>query len=188
MPLSGYQIGSVLEQWGIIDVILPFILVFTVSYAVLSRLDVFKDDKKYSTMIALVLGLMFIVPHITGRYLSWGMPDPVDIVNQSAPYLAVIIVAIVLLMVMVGLSTGNGKLGDTLSGLAVWVSVLAVFIIFGRASGWLPYGWLSFLDDPDVQALAIIILVFGIIIYLVTGGGESKGDGGFKKFLKLWSD
>jgi len=185
-----YNIGSVLERWGFIDVLLPFILVFTLVYAVARKLPLFKDDKKFGTVIALVIALLFVVPHITGRYRQWGFADPVDIINQSIPYLAVIIVAILLLLVMVGMVTGGSAFGSVLQGFGVLVSLIAVFVIFGRASGWLPYNWLWFLDDPDIQALIIILLVFGLIVYFVTSEDKPGGEfgQGIKSFLKFFTD
>ena len=140
-------------------------------------------------MISLVIGILFVVPHITGRYRTWGFADPVEIINQSIPYLAVIIVAILLLLIMVGMVTGGEAFGDVLQGGGIIISLIAVFAIFGRASGWLSASWLSFLDDPDIQALVIIILVFGLIVYFVTSesSGEEFGKG-LKNFFKFFKE
>jgi len=185
----GFGIGTTLERWGFIDVILPFVLVFTLVYAVTRKLPLFMDNRKYSTVVALVIGILFVVPHITGRYRTWGFADPVEIINSSIPYIAVVMVALLLLLIMVGMVTGGKEFGDVLQGFGVLVSLIAVFAIFGRASGLLPYNWLWFLDDPDIQALIIIVLVFGLIVYFVTGEEDSgkefgKGLKDFFKFIK----
>lgn len=58
----------------------------------------------------------------------------------------------------------------SLSGWIAILSILIILYIFGRAAGWFNYlpQWAWWLDDPDTQALVIIILVFGIIIWFIT--------------------
>jgi len=35
-----------LQQWGIFDILIPFILIFTILYAILSKINVFGEKQK----------------------------------------------------------------------------------------------------------------------------------------------
>ncbi len=160
----------ILQEFGVVDVILPFVLVFTVVYAVLLKSKIFGDEaQKFNIIISLVMGLLFVVPHVTGHYDSIGF-DPVKVVNQALPSISVLLIAFMLVLILVGLfgvQTGGG-----IATIAVIISLVAVTAIFSNAvglwgTGGLPW-WLSFLDDPDIQALIVIILVFGLIVWFIT--------------------
>jgi hypothetical protein len=75
-----------------------------------------------------------------------------------------------------------------LGGVLVIGSIGAVVYFFGSAAGiWegLP-SWLNFLNDPDTQALIIILVVFGAVLWFITreeGGGVNVG-GGLGGFLR----
>ena len=165
-----YRFESVLylwESWGLTDVILPFILIFAVVFAALEKVNVFGPEKKrIHIIIALVLGLTVVIPHISGVYPPEA--DAVNIINSALPQIAVVIVAIVMLMVLVGL------VGGKWTGLKAIVGIVATVIliyIFANAAGWIPtYGIGYWFDDPVVQSIVIIILVFGLAMWLVAGG------------------
>ena len=176
----------VLYEFGIIDVILPFVLVFTVIFAILQKAKIF-GERKFNIIIALVLGLLFVIPHVTGQYYKIGF-DPVEVINKAMPSVAVLLIAFLLLLILVGLfgvSTGGG-----IATIAVVVSLVAVTAIFSNAVGlWGANGlpiYLRFLDDPDIQALIIIILVFGLIVWFVTKEPSKETPVGGLKKLADW--
>lgn len=173
----------ILQEFGIVDVILPFILIFTVVYAVLLKSKLFGDEaQKFNIIIALVMGLLFVVPHVTGHYDSIGF-DPVEVVNKAIPSISVLLIAFLLVLILVGLF--GVKTGGGIATIAVVLSLIAVTAIFSNAvglwgTGGMPW-YLSFLDDPDVQALIVIILVFGLIVWFITKPSKMTPAGGLKK-------
>jgi MFS superfamily sulfate permease-like transporter len=74
-------------------------------------------------------------------------------------------------------------MGGSLSGWIAILSAILVFIIFGKSANWFETwpSWLQWLDDPQTQALIIVILVFGIIIWFITKDEKKEGPRG--KFL-----
>ncbi|MGE0793590.1 MAG: hypothetical protein AB7V77_05430 [Candidatus Woesearchaeota archaeon] len=177
-----------LDNWGFMDVILPFILIFTIVFAVLEKTKILgKEDKqvrKYATIISLVVAFSIIVPHITGTYY-YGF-DAVKIINDALPQVGLLLVAIVMMLLTVGLWTGKSPDGS--KGIGPWLvtaSILFIIGIFAALLGWLdvPY-WLRNLLNSDVMALVIALLVFGIIIKFIIGddGSTSKAADGFKNF------
>ncbi|MBI4144953.1 hypothetical protein HY493_01995 [Candidatus Woesearchaeota archaeon] len=177
MPVDFANAFSFLDQFGITDILLPFVLIFTIVYAVLAKIKLFgEESKKYNLIIALGISLLAIIPHATGRYQEF---DIVNVINASLPQVALILIAIVVLMVLIGL-VGGGAPGTSsiILGIAGLIGVILLIIVFWRAL--FPYStpsWLSFLDDPSTQALLIILVVFGLIVWFVTKEPGKPGEG-----------
>lgn len=162
---SAESVIYLLESWGLTDAILPFVLIFTVIFAILQKAKIFgAESKKYNIVFSLVVSLLVVIPHMTRSYPPGA--DVVEILNQAIPSISVLIIAVIMFLVLAGIFF-EPKGGGWVSGLVLLLSILAVIWIFGKAAGWwhnMPF-WLN---DPDVQALVVIILVFGIIIWFVT--------------------
>jgi len=171
-----------LDNLGITDVLLPFALLFTIIYAVSNFVPQIggKEGKKFRIVIAAVLSMMAVIPHVTGSYPA-GL-DVIEIINSSVPQIVLLIVAVFLTIVLISSTTHNK---DTTFSRYVsvirWVALIVVGAIFldnvnfGYGSGFLAnFPVLNWLSDPDMQALVIIIIVFGLIISYVTGDEERK--------------
>jgi hypothetical protein len=177
------------ENLGFTDVLLPFVLIFTIVFAVLQKTKVLgqedgKPKKNFNVVIALVMALAVIIPHVMGRYRPG--QDVVVIINNALPSVSIILVAIICLLLLVGIWGSGVEFGGTsLSGWIVIFSILAVIAIFGGAAGW--FGamprWLSFMNNPDTQALVVIILVFGLVIWFITKEPK-KAEAGQKSWIK----
>jgi hypothetical protein len=176
---------STLESFGIRDVILPFILIFTLVYAVLLKAKILGEKKNFNVVIALVLALAVVIPHVTGTYPAES--DVVNIINTALPQISLVLVAIISVMILVGI-WGVDSPWANLTGLVVFIALAAVIFIFGSAAGWWPFfGFLSFLSDPDIQALLVIVLVFGLIVWFITREPEkAKGEGVLKSISDLF--
>src|SRR3989338_1753608 len=125
------RMGEILESFGFLDFILPFILVFTIVFAVMQKTKILGDKKNYNVIIALVLGLLFVVPHVLSLYpLGY---DPVQVLNETLPSIALVAVAVIMLLILMGMF-GT----DFAKGAAPIIAVLAiafVVYIFGAALG-----------------------------------------------------
>jgi hypothetical protein len=172
-----------LERIGVADVILPFILVFTVIYAVLRKSQILgEDNDKFNVMVALVMGMGVIFPHVTGNG-----PDVVVVINNALPNVAAVAIAIIMLFILLGVwGEKMSIIGTPLASWAVLFSIGAIVYIFGASAGW---GWdvpngLRFLLDSDTQALLITILIFGIIVSYITREPNQEKEGRFSKSFK----
>lgn len=169
-----------LENYGISDVLLPFILIFTIVFAVMQKTGLLGDGRKnYNVIVALVMALGVVIPHVLGKYPSGS--DVVDIMNKALPNVSIILVAILMVMIILGLFGTNIKLaGTTLGGWFMLVAIVAIFYIFGSAAGWFESGWIDrIIPDTDTRNLVVIILVFGIIIAFITKDDKESGTKGF---------
>lgn len=180
-----------LERLGLSDVILPFILIFTIVFAVMQKAQILGENRKFHAAIALVLALSVIIPHVTNSYPD-SRYDVVEIINTSLPNVSIIAVAVVAVMILLGL-LGVDYFKDikqaSMFAFSLWAFALVVVLyIFGSAAGWgwtIP-NWLGFLKDPDTQALLIIILVFGALIAYITR--PAKDESKKKSFFENWSN
>ncbi len=180
-----------LQDVGALDIILPFLLFFTILFAALQKTKVLGEkSKKFNIVVALVIALLIVIPHIVydnrnpvdgrlGGKLA-GLPDVVEIVNNSLPSIAVWVVAILMLLLFIGVGwKEEAKLGTPpwLKWTFFGVGIIIVGYIFGSSAGLfqsLPVP-LRFLNDPINQATLLIIIVFGLIIAFIVSG-DSEGE------------
>lgn len=158
-----------LEQLGIVDVILPFILIFTLLFAVLQKVKLFGPDsgsKKYNIVFAIIIASITVIPHVTGTYPP--NADVINIINNSLPQIALVIVAILMVLLMTGIIGG----GEPKFDFGKWIGAIAFVIvayIFGASAGWWNlYGFFNYFSDPNLLTVVILLLVFGGVIWFVT--------------------
>lgn len=173
---------------GLADSLLPFLLVFAIVFAVLQQVKLFGEDKKnIHIVIALIMGFLFVLPHVTGAYRAGA--DPVDIINKAIPNVGVMLVAIIMLMLIVGVFGAKLKVkGTPLTAIVILLAFGFVLYIFGWAAGWWHSGgfpsWLGFLGDAQTRSLLVVLAVFLILVFFIIGGGsKSTGQKGVSKFF-----
>lgn len=173
-----------LESYGsLVDLVLPFLLIFTILFAILQKANIFgtENKKRFSVIIALVIALLTVFPHIVGGYP--GGYDIVDIINESLPAIALLAVAIVMMMILVGLFGGQSSWAGPITGWIVILASLAVLWIFsGAVWGWSAWDRVVNFFGDDIVILVVILLVFGIIIALITSEGKEKKANLFHSF------
>ena len=169
------NIGYYLQAYGILDFLLPFILVFTIVYAVMQKTKILGDKKNFNVIIALVLGLLFVVPHITGSYpIGY---DPVQVMNEALPSISLIAVAAIMLLLLMGIfGTDFSKAAAPFIAI---ISIGFVVYIFGSSLNlWNApsqvFGWWN----PELTELLIIILVFALIVWFIVREPSEKSKGG----------
>jgi len=173
-----------LERVGFVDVLLPFLLIFTIIFAVLEKTHILGEGKRNMNVgIAVIFALLVVIPHVTGNFPAGY--DPVAIINAALPSISLVIVAVIALMILIGVFAHDRiLLGMTAPGWVGLFSVVTLVFIFGSAAGWWTTGIIDWLDQvfgSDIVAILIMILVFGIIIAFVTGGGEHEKVGALEK-------
>ncbi len=148
---------------GLVDVLLPFLLIFTIMYAILTKSEILGKKKNFNIAVAFVIALLVIVEgHV------------VQIMTSAIPNISIVVVAVVMFLIMVGLLGGKASwVGGSVSGWVTIISGAIVLYIFGVSAGWWGDGysnvsWLRWLDNPQTMSTVIILLVFGIIVWFIT--------------------
>lgn len=186
MVSTGFSgLADYFQQWGVMDFLLPFLLVFTIVFAVMQRTKILGDKKNYNVIVALILGLLFVVPHIMGTYpLGY---DPVQVMNESLPSISLVAVAAIMLLLLMGIFGAN--FSATAAPVIAIIAILFVAYIFGASLNlWRgPYD-IFYWWGSDVTELIIIILIFGLVVWFITSEPrpESKGEGIAKKIGKFF--
>jgi hypothetical protein len=169
------KLGYYFQTYGIMDFLLPFLLVFTIIYAVMQKTKILGDKKNFNVIVALVLALMFVVPHVMGYYpLGY---DPVQVMNESLPSIALVAVAAIMLLILMGVFGTNFS-----KSAAPFIAIAAIgFVayIFGSAlSVWTGPSDVFYWWTPEVTELLIIILMFGLIVWFIVKEPSDKSKGG----------
>jgi|ETNmetMinimDraft_2_1059921.scaffolds.fasta_scaffold60864_2 hypothetical protein len=163
-----------LESFGFFDVILPFLLVFTIVFAILEKSAIFGKEKigdtmasrsSINSMVAFVIALFVVVTK-----------EIVQSLREALPQVALILVIVVSFMMLAGsLSKGdepfnfddNNKNWKIFLTLTLFTSVLAVFL---NSIGWL-FPILDYVtanwDETFIVSLIFLAIVIGIILYIV---------------------
>lgn len=166
------------QQYGVLDFLLPFLLVYTISFAVLHKAEILGKGaagKKYHAVVALVLAMSFVVPHVMGIYpLGY---DPVQVLNESLPSISLVAIAAIMLLLLLGIF-GRGITAQAGPVIAL-VSVAFIIYIFGAAlkvwnGPWDIFYWW----DSQTTELMIVIVVFALVVYFITSDGKPSGQKG----------
>lgn len=168
-------IGTYFQTVGLLDFFLPFILVFTIVYATLAKIKILGEGKKqFNVIVALVLALLFVIPHIMGTYpLGY---DPVQVMNDALPSISLVSVAAIMVLLLMGIFGTKFAAGAV--PLVALIALGFVVYIFGAALNlWTgPYDAFSWWT-PDLSELLIVILVFGLVIWLIVKEPTGEGRG-----------
>ena len=158
-----------LQDLGVFDVLLPFMLIFSILFAVLQKVNIFgTSGKRFNGIIAFSISLLAVVPHVLGVHI--GNFDLVDIINKALPQIALILIVFVLFLVFVGMVSPKQATGKWMESAVVpLIAAIIILFIFGSAAypQYMP-SWLAWLGDPMLQTLVIVLLIFGLIVYFVT--------------------
>ncbi len=181
MAISFYNLATYFQAYGIMDILLPFILVFTIVFAVMQKTKILGDKKQFNVVLALILGLMFVAPHIAGTYpLGY---DPVQVMNETLPSISLVSVAAIMLLILMGIfGTGFAAAATPLIALAALGFVIYIFGASLRL--WTgPYQVFSWWGS-DTTELMIVLLIFGLIIWFITR--EPTSTTGADSLKKVW--
>src|SRR3989344_2690598 len=136
-----------LDNMGLTDILLPFLLIFVIVFAILQKTKVLGEERKnLNIIVALVVGLLVVIPHVTGRFPP--NADPVVIINEALPQVSIVLVAVVFLLVMIGVFGQDYVfLGVSMPGWITLVSFVIILLIFGGAAGWWDSGFGTTLEN-----------------------------------------
>lgn len=181
MAIDFSNIIRIFKSYGVLDFLLPFFLIFTVLYVALSKVEIFKENK-FRVIIAIILALLVVAPHITGDYPT-GL-DPIDVINETLPSIALAIVGVIFLLILLG-TFGLGKVESVAIRSVVLLSIGFVIYVFGSSLEWWssPSGIFSWWTD-ELSELLVILLVFGIITWFITSEKTADSESPMKKIFE----
>jgi len=171
------QILNWMEGFGFKEVLLPFLLIFTIVFAVMQTIKLFgQKSKNLNAMVSLIISALSVVPHVTGRG-----PDIVAVINKALPDISVFMVAFISLLLILGVFGGEIHIiGTPISGWMVFFCILLVAYTFiSPIPGVCNLPVLSLLCNlitPENRNALIAILVFALLIWFITKEELSAAD------------
>ena len=177
LKLEGFV--RTLESWGLTDVMLPFLLIFVIVYAILQKTKILGESRKnLNVIISVVMALLVVIPHVTGRFPA--NSDPVLIINDALPQVSIVLVAVVFLLILIGVFGQEYVfLGVSMPGWIALLSLITIVLIFGGSAGWWDSGFGTTLENffgTEGVAIFIMLVVFGLIIAWITSDSKERED------------
>lgn len=171
-----------LEKFGFFDVILPFLLVFSIIFGILEKTRIFGSDeidgkkvpkKNINSMVAFSIAFFVVATK-----------KIVDVIETSLPQVALILIIIVCFLMLAGSFMADKDF--SFEKRKYWVMFLtgvifiAVVLIFVNAFGWLQpiIDWVMLSPPVLVVPLVLVTVVVGAVFFIVGGGGKSSEGGG----------
>ena len=169
-----------LDRIGIYDVVLPFILVFTIVFAILEKTRVLGTEtiegkqytkKNINAMIAFVIAF-FVV----------GSSRLVDILTEVSANTVILLFLGIFFVLLVGTfyKEGEIEIGSTWNKIFMIIMFVAIILIFLNAiktedgESWLEYGWDWMEDNWGEDWLPTIVFILAIILFMVYITKEKK--------------
>ena len=164
------------DKIGVYDVVLPFILVFTIVFAILEKTKVFgteKIDDKEITKKNLNAMASFVI-----AFLVIASSKLVETITEISSNVVVLLLLSVFFLLLVGsffkqdelpvfLKEGGWR---TLFMLIMFVGIVGVFLSAIEnedGDSWLEWGWEQVTGNFDSTAVASIILIIVVIVFMV---------------------
>ncbi len=173
-----------LDKLGVFDVVLPFLLVFTIMFALLEKTRVFGTEKvgteeytkkQLNSLAAFVIAFFVIA---SSRL--------VEIITKISSNVIVLVLASVFFLLLAGSFHQQKPEGYFLEGRFKGLFMIIMFIglvfIFLNAierdgKSWLSivFGWLrQFSDNVSVSSIVLIVIVIALMYYIGAIGGSGS--------------
>jgi hypothetical protein len=169
-----YQALAAIEEFGLYEVLNPFIIIFVVTYAMLYRIPQLYDRNGIKVGISLSIAGLFIAPAFTGIG-----PNLVPVINWIMPWFALTLVAILCVLLVLG--TLGMKVGKNLfRRIILFVIVLDLIIpdvllftfLAARFDFPIP-SWLEFIRSDTFINFLLAVGVFVVIVWFITREEDS---------------
>lgn len=156
-----------LDQLGFFEYVLPFLLIFAVVYAILTKIEIFKQNKGASVVAALAIGLLALQLNFVPAFFKSVFP-------KFGIGLAVLLIALILGGAFIMDITGKGKEAHKwiFFGLGMLIFLIVVLTSFSdwrfTGTGW----W-----DQYAALVIAVVVIAGAIVGIILAGRERTSSG-----------
>lgn len=165
------------DQIGVYDVVLPFLLIFTLVYAMMEKTAVFgntEDGSKrnLNAMVAFCTAFLFVA---SSRLVA--------LVNYTIAKAMVLLVIGVLFMIVVGPFSNDKMLSGYWLTIFRWLMFVGLALIVLYNLGWLDaiyYYTTKRVDSALVGSVLLLAVLLGFMWYITSGGSKEEKDKGAK--------
>ncbi len=172
------------DKIGIYDVILPFLLVFTIVFAILEKTKVFGTEevegqkitkKNLNAMAAFVIGFLVVASS-----------KLVEIITKVSSQVVVLLLLSILFLLLVGSFFKEGEATFLEGGwkyffmIIMFIGIVGIFlhaIETDDGTPWLEWAWDELTDNwtsTGVASVILIIVIIAFMVYVVRGETPKK--------------
>ncbi len=168
------------KDFGLFDVVLPFLLVFALVFAILEKTRILGTEgagekaipkRNLNTLVAFVIGMITIATN-----------KIVNAINTALPNVVLVIVAFVAFLLMIGIFFGTGEMnfaqqhkkfamGFIVVSLIILVIIVLDSITLASGQSWLDY-LIEYIGNnasgPVVMSILFLIIALVAIVYITT--------------------
>lgn len=154
-----------LQSLGVYDFLLPFLLIFTIIFAILEKTKLMGTDDKekpktnINTILALIIGLIVVV-----------QTEIVFIINNYLSKMALFIIIVLIFLLVLGVFGANveqGIMGGTAGFFALLVAIFAVLWALSPELGFGDF-FVRYQPSDSDKALILFVVIFIVVVWLVT--------------------
>ena len=149
MPSKLEQGVIFLNNLGVFDVVLPFILIFTIVFAVLRKTKIFgKGKTKINIIISFIVGFILLL-----------FEDIILKINQILPYIALLILGFFLIQLLLGFTGSKLKNNNWLTIIILIILFIIIAPILGFDLNEILNQVIDIITTPLIISLVVFILV-----------------------------
>jgi len=153
------------------EVVLPFVLIFTVVFAILQKTQILgKGKKQIDAIVSLSMGLIVV-----------SYANAVNIISDLMPFLAISIVIILVFLLLYGMVFREGqfdldnKVKHVIGGLSALALIVVVLYITGAWS-YIQNNWLGGETQSSIVTNAIFLVIVALAIGIAMSSGKKNED------------
>jgi len=155
------DIFSQLEGLGVYEYLLPFLLIFSITFAILEKVKILGEDKKnINIIVSVILALIFVTQFTL-----------VSTLNSFLPKISLFIIVAIMALILFGIFGAKVHEGLGSIGLAIG-AIVSLFAIYWGLSPSLGFE-IPFWVQNNFSVI-ILVLIIIIVIALVTGSSSSN--------------
>lgn len=158
------------EQSGFFAYVLPFLLIFSLVFGILSSIKIFKDNKAVEAIIALVVGLMSLQFDMVPIFFS-----------QIFPRLGIALSVILVFIILAGffVDPSKGWIMYTLLGIGT-IAAISVLVSTAGATGF-PMSSVIYNNLGTIAIIGFVIIVLAIIVGATRPAAQGYNLGPFRQ-------
>jgi len=172
----GGDIGNALlqlEQLGFFSFILPFLIIFSLVFGILSSIKIFEDNKAINGILAFSVGLMALQFGFVSNFFS-------EIFPRVGIGLVVILIVLIFLGMFMDPDSGGTKW--TMFGIGVIV-LISILITTAESTSFVSGFWWRN-NIGTLLILAFIIAIIGIVVAAGSKNERSSGQSPLERALR----
>ncbi|MBI4146313.1 hypothetical protein HY489_03170 [Candidatus Woesearchaeota archaeon] len=157
--MATYQeVTKLLVDLGLLDVILPFLLVFSITYGILQRTKALGGKKNTDAMLGFVFGFLAVLA-----------TNVLNIIQTLTGYLVIVLVVALMMSLLLGLVGAS-------TGTKYYLGLLAALFIIGTLAGLVQAGVIT--NEQFISSILLPLIVggalIGVVVYLLREEKEKE--------------